>query len=98
MTNVEYFLAFLLVANVIATFFSHTRRLQDVDHKLNLVLLHFGIDPTAIVPPSNHVIALAADPKQRIEAIRAYRQQTGADIKAAVAMIDKIASDAKADA
>ena len=98
MTNVEYFLAFLWVANIVATFFSHTRRLQNVDHKLNLVLLHLGIDPTAIVPPSNHVIALAADPKQRIEAIRAYRQQTGADLKAALTMIDKIASDAKADA
>jgi len=72
--------------------------LQLVDHKLNLALLQLGIDPTAIVTPSNHVIALAIDPKQRIEAIRAYRQQTGANTKAAVAMIDKIASNAKADA
>ena len=94
MTNTEYFLAFLLIANIIATFFSNTRRLQDLEQKLNLVLAYLGIDPTAIVPPSSHVIALASDPQQRIAAIRAYRIQTGAGLKDAVAMINKIAADA----
>lgn len=94
MTNTEYFLAFLLIANIIATFLSNARRLQDVEQKLNLVLAHLGIDPTAIVGPSSHVIALATNPKQRIAAIRAYRIQTGADLKDAVAMINKIAADA----
>jgi ribosomal protein L7/L12 len=37
-------------------------------------------------------MSLAADPKQRIEAIKAYREQTGAGLKEAVAVIDKIAS------
>jgi ribosomal protein L7/L12 len=95
MSNVEYFLMFLLALNVIATFLSNTRRLQDIEHKLNLVLAHLDIDPTALIAPSNHVIALATDPLQRIAAIKAYRQQTGAGLKDAVAMINKIASDAK---
>jgi ribosomal protein L7/L12 len=58
------------------------------------VLAQLGVDPTAIVPPSSHVIALAIDPKQRIAAIKAYRQQTGADLKEAAAVINKIAADA----
>jgi len=95
MTNTEYFLAFLLVANFIATFFSNTHHLQDVEQKLNLVLAHLGIDPTAMLPPSSHAIALATDPQQRIAAIKAYRIQTGAGLKDAVAVINKIAADAK---
>jgi ribosomal protein L7/L12 len=95
MTVSEYWLAFLLVGSVIAAFFSHVRRLQDVERKLDLVLAHFGIDPTAVVPPSSHVVSLAKDPRQRIAAIRAYRQQTGAGLKAAAAVIEKIAAEAK---
>jgi ribosomal protein L7/L12 len=39
-------------------------------------------------------MSLAADPKQRIAAIKAYREQTGAGLKEAVAVIDKIAAGA----
>jgi ribosomal protein L7/L12 len=92
MTIPEYIFAFLLVVNAIGAFVSNSRRLQDVDRKLNLVLAHLGIDPTAQVNPSSDVINLAADPTQRIAAIRAYRLQTGAGLKEAVAVIDGIAS------
>jgi hypothetical protein len=40
-------------------------------------------------------MSLAADPQQRIEAIKAYREQTGAGLKEAVAVIDKVAASAK---
>ena len=95
MTVSEYWLAFLLISIVIGTFFNHIRRLQDVERKLNLVLAHLGIDPTAVVPPSSHVVSLAKDPRQRIAAIRAYRQQTGAGLKEAAAVIEKITAEAK---
>jgi len=95
MTIPEYVLAFLLIGNALASFFSHARRIQDVERKLNLVLAHFGIDPTAQVAPSSHVMTLAADPRQRIEAIKAYRMQAGAGLKEAAAVIDKIAASAK---
>jgi ribosomal protein L7/L12 len=95
MTVPEYWLAFLLVGSVIAAFFNHVRRLQDVERKLNLLLAHLGIDPTAVVPPSSHVVSLAKDPQQRIAAIKAYRQQTGAGLKEAAAVIEKIAAGAK---
>jgi len=92
MTIPEYIFAFLLVANAIGAFVGNARRFQDVERKLNLVLAHLGIDPTAQVNPSSDVINLAADPRQRIAAIRAYRLQTGAGLKEAVAVIDRIAS------
>lgn len=86
-------LAFLVVVNGLA--FSHTRRIQELERKLNLVLAHFGIDPNAQVAPSSHVISIATDPKQRINAIKAYREQTGAGLKEAMVVIDKIAASAK---
>ena len=90
MTISEYIFAILLVANV-GALVGHGRRFQDVERKLNLVLAHLGIDPKAQVNPSSEVIDLAADPRQRIAAIRAYRQQSGAGLKEAVAVIDGIA-------
>ena len=94
MTITEFvLLAFLVVANGFA--FSHTRRIQELERKINLVLSHLGIDPDAEVPPSSHVIELASDPRQRIAAIKAYRQQTGAGLKVAMEVVDKIAASGK---
>jgi ribosomal protein L7/L12 len=95
MTIPEYLLAFLLIANVISLLSNRTRHIQDVERKLNLILVHLGIDPTAQVAPSSRVMGLAADPRQRVEAIKAYRMQTGAGLKEAAAVIDKIAASAK---
>lgn len=90
MTVPEYILAFLMIANLITTFFGNARRLQDVERKLNLLLSHLDINPTSRVAPSPHVISLAADPKKRLIAIKAYRLQTGADLKEAAAVIDQL--------
>jgi ribosomal protein L7/L12 len=92
MTIPEYMLALLLIGNAIALLSNRSHQIQDVERKINLVLAHFGIDPTAQVAPSSRVISLAADPRQRIEAIKAYRMQTGAGLKEAAAVIDKIAA------
>ena len=89
MTIAEYLLAFLLSANALSLF-SHMRRIQEMERKLNLVLTHLGIDPSMRLAPSTHVMNLAADPRQRIEAIKAYREQTGASLNVAVAVIDEI--------
>jgi hypothetical protein len=94
MTIPEYvLLACLLISNGLGS--RHTRRIQELERRLNLLLTHLGIDPTAQVAPSSHVMSLAADPQQRIEAIKAFRAQTGAGLKEAVAVIDKIAATAK---
>jgi ribosomal protein L7/L12 len=93
MTFTDYvLLAFVVIANGISV--SYARRIQELERKLNLVLAHLGIDPTTQVAPSSLVKSLAADPKQRITAVKAYRAQTGAGLKEAVAVIDKIAASA----
>jgi ribosomal protein L7/L12 len=101
MTISNYALAFFLALNAVAFFFSHSRRIQEVERKLNLVLTHLGIDPTAqvdrsaLASPSSHVMSLAADPRRRIDAIKAYREQTGADLKTAMQVVDSVAASAK---
>jgi ribosomal protein L7/L12 len=86
-------LAFLVMANGFTL--QNTRRIQELERKINLVLSHLGVDPTAEVAPSNHVIGLATDPRHRIAAIKAYREQTGVSIRQAKAVIDKVAASAK---
>jgi len=92
-TTTNYIFAFLLVANAIGNFVTHARRLQDMERKLNQIIAHLDIDQAAPLAPSSQVASLAADPRQQIAAIRAYRQQTAADLKCAMAVIDKIASE-----
>ncbi len=68
------------------------RRLQDTDYRMNLLLRHAGIDPSRQTEPSERVRALAQEPSQKIEAIKAYREETGADLRAAKAMIESLAA------
>jgi hypothetical protein len=67
------------------------RRLRSVERNLSALLRHFDIDPFAVAPPSDKVKHLAADRARRIEAIRVYRQETGADLREAKATIDWLA-------
>jgi ribosomal protein L7/L12 len=57
------------------------------------LLRHLGIDPAELAEPSEKVKALASQPGGRIEAIKAYRQQTGAGLKEAKAVVDKLAAE-----
>ncbi|WP_200232052.1 hypothetical protein [Rubrivivax gelatinosus] len=49
-----------------------------------------GLLPPLSDIPSDEVLALAADPSRRIEAIRRYREHSGADVKVAIAVVDRI--------
>lgn len=40
--------------------------------------------------PSQKVRQLAADPENRLEAMRAFREETGAGVKAAIAVVDAL--------
>lgn len=88
------FVLFILLSATGASLFSHMRRIQEMERKINLMLAHLGIDPNARIAPSSLVMSLAADPRKRIEAIKAYREQTGASLNVAVAVIDEIAANA----
>src|SRR5262245_26923605 len=72
---------------------SRERRNRTIERRLALLLHHFGIDPTANVPPSEQVRRLAADPGKKMQAIRLYSKETGADIKTAAATINALSSN-----
>jgi len=63
-------------------------RLERVERRLNLLLRHFNIDPSAGSPLSDRVRGLADDPARKIEAIRVYREETGAGLAEAKAAVE----------
>jgi ribosomal protein L7/L12 len=66
------------------------RRLRDHEMRLDLLLRHAGIDLSKPAEPSERVKLLAQQPSQRIEAIKAYREESGADLRSARAMIEAL--------
>ena len=54
------------------------------------LLAQHGIDWEAAAEPSAKVRELASLPAMRVEAIKAYREQTGLDLKAAKAVVDRL--------
>ena len=71
------------------------RRLREHEIRLDLLLRHAGIDPSLPAEPSERVKVLAQQPSQRIEAIKAYRQETGADLRSAKSMIESLQKSAE---
>ena len=67
-------------------------RLQRTESKLDALLKHFELVPENYLTPSEQVIALAKNPATRIQAIKAYRQQTGLGLKEAKEVIDNLIS------
>jgi hypothetical protein len=55
-------------------------RLKRAEGKLNTLLRHFSIDPTQDLQLSNRVKELARDLARKIEAIKIYREETGAGL------------------
>jgi ribosomal protein L7/L12 len=66
------------------------RRLGEQEMRLDLLLRRAGIDPSKPAEPSDHVKLLAQQPSRRIEAIKAYRRETGADLRSAKAVIESL--------
>jgi hypothetical protein len=50
-------------------------RLQRIEHKMDLILTHLGIE--YVPPPKPAWQELADDPARTIEAIKVYREETG---------------------
>src|SRR5262245_53720078 len=63
-------------------------RLDRVDRRLSLLLRHFNIDPAPGSPLSDRVKVLADDPGRKIEAIKVYREETGAGLAEAKAVVE----------
>jgi hypothetical protein len=69
-------IAFLVLVCHAAT----TARLRGLEYKLNALLRHHGAEPTPHLPLSERAKELAADPRRKIDAIKIYREETGAGL------------------
>jgi ribosomal protein L7/L12 len=56
------------------------KRLERTERKLNALLRHFNLEWTRSSPLSDRIKELARDPKRKIEAIKVYREETGAGL------------------
>jgi ribosomal protein L7/L12 len=80
-------LGIVLALVVVGSHLDTKARIARMEAKLNLLLRQSGIDVTAGLPLSDRVKELARDPSRKIQAIKVYRDETGAglaDAKAAV--------------
>ena len=59
------------------------------------IILKLGIEPERFDPPSDEVRVLAQQPGKQVEALRAYRKQTGAGLKDAQAAINSLQAGAR---
>jgi hypothetical protein len=62
-------------------------RLQRIEHKLDLILTHLGIE--YVPPPKAAWQELADDPARKIEAIKVYREQQGVGLFAAKKAVEE---------
>ena len=67
-------------------------RLRVQEAKLDALLKHLGIIDDSLAEPSDQIKEMAKDPRRRIEAIKAYRIQTGAGLKEAKEVIEALAA------
>jgi hypothetical protein len=73
----------LILLMALTSYWDTTARIGRIERKLNALLRHHGVDPTQGLPLSDRVKQLASDPSQKINAIKAYREETGAGLKEA---------------
>jgi ribosomal protein L7/L12 len=85
----------LAIGILVATLVSYgatMARLRGIERKLNALLRHHGVDPTQGLPLSDRVKQLASDPSRKIEAVKAYREETGAGLAEAKEAVEAYAS------
>jgi ribosomal protein L7/L12 len=85
---------FIVLAAVIFAQLRVESGLRSQEIKVAKLLAHLGVDLDTPLEPSDLVKELARTPGRYIAAIRAYRKQTGAGLKEAKAVIDKLAQAA----
>jgi ribosomal protein L7/L12 len=82
----------IMVASLLTTLRHGLDRLARVERKLNALLGHFNIDHAPGSSMSDRVRELARDPSKKIEAIRAYREETGARLADAKRAVEDLAN------
>lgn len=64
-----------------------------IERKLDLLLRHYSLDPNQNPPLSERVWELARDPSRKIEAIKAYREETGCGLAEAKKAVEAFIRD-----
>jgi ribosomal protein L7/L12 len=65
---------------VLCSYMDTKARIARIEHKLNLLLRQSGIDLLKGLPLSERVQEIARDPARKIEAIKVYREESGAGL------------------
>lgn len=79
---------FGVILLVLVSYGNLTARLRGIERKLNALLRHHGVDPSQGLTLSDRVKQIAADPARKIEAIKVYREETGAGLAEAKEAIE----------
>jgi ribosomal protein L7/L12 len=83
-------LIIIVIALGLALFRYINKRLQRMETKLTAILHHLGVEQDILPEPSEKVQDLAKVPNSKIDAVRIYRKQTGAGLKEAVKVVEKL--------
>ena len=88
----EYLPPLLVAALVLGAYqlIQIQERLRVQEAKLNALLRHLGVAYGTLTEPSDEIKQMVKDPRRRIEAMKAYRQQTGLGLKEAKEVIDAL--------
>ncbi len=70
----------VLLLMAMASWLDTKARVARIERKVNALLRHHGVDLTQGMPLSERVKQLANDPSHKIEAIKVYREETGAGL------------------
>ena len=69
-------------------------RVQSLEQQMSALQRHLGLTSPPLYSPSDRVKQLAADPKRKIEAIKAFREESGLGLSEAKRIIEEhIASE-----
>jgi ribosomal protein L7/L12 len=70
-----------LLAAITLLLLAHmSTKLSQVQRQVARLARHFNLNVDAPMPPSDRVKDIAADPTRKIEAIKVYREETGAGL------------------
>lgn len=71
------------------------RRTRRLELMVSDIVNHLGLSGASMEEPSDEVKALAADPSKFLDAIKAYRTQTGLGLREAKDVIERLSRKAK---
>lgn len=66
------------------------QRLRALEHQMSALTRHLGLAPPVLYSPSERVKQLAADPQRKIEAIKAFREESGLGLREAKTVIEEL--------